>query len=82
MWAVFSCSLGVRRRYFRLEKAVSDDCSLFYTIYVWGRLFFQEENRNIVFNFECLRNLLKFLLVPPQVKLLGNLNLLSVSFVI
>ena len=38
----------MRRRYSRLEKAVGDDCSLFFTIYVSGRLFFQEENRNIV----------------------------------
>ena len=69
MSAVFRGSLVVRRRYFRSEKAVDDDCSLFYTIYVSGRLFFQEENRNIVFNFECVRNLLKFLLVPPQIEI-------------
>ena len=59
----------MRRRYFRLEKPVGDDCSLFYTIYVSGRLFFQEENRNIVFNFECVGNLLKFPLVSSQVKI-------------
>ena len=72
----------MRRRYSRLEKAVGDDCSLFFTIYVSGRLFFQEENRNIVLTLSELKIYLNSFSCPLKLKLLGNLNLLSVSFVI